>query len=87
MINIKINVPERLLDDPIEKISENNKLIWLLRRSGIHTINDLVDTLNVKDLTKLSGFGKIKSNSVKNALFNYIIENMTNEELMRFLMS
>lgn len=82
---IKINVPERMLDQDIRVISSDDKFINPLKRSGIHTIDKLIDIINNDELKKMRGVGKERVNLIKNKLLNYIIENMTQDEVDKFI--
>ena len=84
-VHIKINVPQRLLNESIDNLSALKSDTNAFRRLGVFTVDDLINGLN--ENRKFQGCGVKKMSKIKSLLFNYIIENMTEKELRAFILS
>lgn len=72
-----------MLDITVEEMTDQQRIVMLLKRNKVNTIGDLADNINKLRTFKNAGVKSV--NAIKNVFFNFVIENMTESEVEGFI--
>lgn len=81
-MNIQLRLTEKMKATDIDMVGLGNKGHNLLKRLSINTIGEVVEKWNT--LGKLRGMGDITRRQIQNAIVNFMISEMSDDELVEW---